>query len=471
MNVLNVNLKHLYQRRGIWLVYGFLGLFVPLSFLMAWEHPAAGKGRYIGLVLLAFVIGLLTTALPIEVLSKPFSYCLPGHRKVLRKLTFYVGIIANLLGALLFLGYPGLYSWQLILVVCSAFFAGLIFYWLGVWFAIGVGNPAALALVTLMPVVVLGAGLFGLHVVIERAIVGSPFSVIWTGVLVSLIAWFWLGSANRARRYCAVPQIGFFDFWNRDKWRRYLQLRGPAKWNRLKDHPRPWVERFFLNRMAECDRDGQGRYIWGRLYSTFGIAVSQWCGGLSGLFAASLMVCFLGYMGPGSTNILFVMPGLACAQMRLPVHSSMLISGGRKERFSAAMALVAAATLIITGMVTVIAALSVALAQIMPDITLRGNNFTFSAMNIELFFIPGLMMPIVSATQLLFHRRPVFALASIVPVFMLLFFGSIIWRSRLSWLMNPTYISGLLVLSWAAFATVLHHICMRRPLVGQTRTY
>jgi len=467
MNILAVNLKHLYQRRGLWLVYAFLGLFVFSSIVVPFKRPVAGQGHFIGLVALAFVIGLLLAILPIGVLSKPLSYCLPGHRKVVGRFIFCVGAAFNFLGSLLFLWYPGLNSWQLVLVACSAFSAGLIFYWLGVGLAFSVRNSAVW--IGLLPFIIFGGGFFGLHIVIERAIVGNPFGVILVGVLSSVLAWLWLDNADRARRYCGVPGIGFFDAWNQDKMQKYRQVRLAKKWDKLKKHPSSWVETFFLGRMNRYDYVSTGRYIWGGLYTAFGIALSQlsqWKAAFSGVFSALVLVCFLGYMGPGK-NILFIMPGFMFAQMRLPVYSSMLISGGRNERYRGAMTLVITTAVLITVLATIVAALSLPLAAIMPDITLRGSTFTFRAMNIELFFVPLLMIPIVFTIQLIYYRKPVVMMVLIMLLFMLLFGTAISWREQLSGVINPIYIVILVTLSWFLFLLVLRYVCTRRSLVGQ----
>jgi hypothetical protein len=171
-------------------------------------------------------------------------------------------------------------------------------------------------------------------------------------------------------------------------------------------------------------------------------------------------------MGPGG-NILFIMPGLMVAQTRLPVYSSMLISGGRNERYRCAMTLAITTVVLITILVTIIAALSLPLATIMPDITLRGRTLTFHAMNIELFFIPLLMIPIVFTIQLIFYRKPISMMVSMMLLFMLLFGTAAIWHEQLSGVINPIYIVIPVVLSWVLFWLVLRYVCMRRCLVGQ----
>lgn len=471
MGILTVNLKHLYQRRGLWLVYVFLGLLVFGSIAATLNKPVAGKGVNIILgVSAALLAGLVAAVLQVEILAKPFSYCLPGHRKVPRKFIFSAGVVANLLVSPIFVLYPGLGWGQWIPVICSAFFAGLVFYWIGVLSAFGVRNSGVW--IGFLPWLIIGGGFFDLHITIERTIVENPLGVTLLGAFSSIAAWIWLGNANWARRYCGVPWIGIFDAWNRDKLRKYKQLRATVKWDKLKNHPNPWVERLFLGRMNKCDYLGTGRYIWGGLYTTYGIVLSQWKAVvLSGVFIVLLMLCFLCYMRQ-TTFMLFFMPGFMIMYMRTPLYSSMPISGGRNERLYTTMTLVATTAVLITALVTIMAVLSVALTAIMPDIILRGSTFTFQAANIELIFVPILMIPIASTFKLIFYRRPIVMVLSVMLLVMLLFFIGTILREPLGAAMvNPISIAALLVLSWLIFVLVLRRICMRRCLVGQGRAY
>jgi len=47
-------------------------------------------------------------------------------------------------------------------------------------------------------------------------------------------------------------------------------------------------------------------------------------------------------------------------------------------------------------------------------------------------------------------------------------FGS---PKRIGALINPVSLVSLLILSWLVLVIVLRHICMRRSLVGQSKTY
>ena len=64
--------------------------------------------RFLGYLVLSFFWGLLTTVLQKEILTKPVSFCLPGHREIPRQFIFRIGFVVNGLLGLVFLAHPGL---------------------------------------------------------------------------------------------------------------------------------------------------------------------------------------------------------------------------------------------------------------------------------------------------------------------------------------------------------------------------
>jgi hypothetical protein len=464
MRVLTVNLKHLYQRRGLWLVYVIVVLFAFAGIAVLFKGPETGQGRFIGLIVLAFVVGLLFAVLPIEVLSKPFSYCLPGHRKMVRRFVFCVGIVFNIFGSLLFFVYPSLNTGQLVLVVCSAFFAGLISYLIGAGLAFGVRN--SVAFVGFLPLVIVAGQFFDLHTVLERVIVENPLVVISMGVLSSVIVWFWLGDEGRARRYCGVPWTGFFDAWNPARMKKISRYRMAGKWDKLKKYTSPRMERFFLGRMNRYDYVSAGRYIWGALYAASVVPVIQWKSILSGVIIVILMSFFLGYAGPAATFVFFFMPVIVVMNMRLPMHSSMLISGGRRERFAGTITAVAVATVLISVLVAVMAALSMLLEIVIPEFTWRGVNFIYHAISVKHLFIPLLITPFAFAVRLIFYRKPIYVVSLLMFVIYLMAFTGIVWHKQFSAMINLISIIALLVLSWGVFLLVSRYVCMKRSLAG-----
>lgn len=463
MSVLTVNLKHLYQRRGLWLFYVIVVLFALAGIAVLFDGAEAGQGRFIGLIVLAFVVGLLLAVLPIEVMSKPFSYCLPGHRNVAGKFVFCVGIVFNLFASLLFFVYPSLNMGQLVLVVCSAFFAGLISYLLGAGLVFTARN--SVAFIGFLPLIIIAGRFFDLHTVLERVIVENPLVVISVGVLTGCVVWFWLGDEGRARRYCNVPWAGF-DAWNPAKMKKISRIRMAGKWDKLKKYTSPRMERFFLGRMNRYDYVSAGRYIWGALYAAAVLPVLQWNSILSIVIIVILMSFFLGYMGPAATFMFFFMPIIVVMNMRLPVHSSMLISGGRRERFAGTITAVAVAAFPVSAVAVAMVALSILFETIVPEFKLREVAFTYRAISAENLFIPLLIIPFAFAIRLIFYRKPIYVISLLMFVIYLMVFTGIVWHKQIGAMINLISIIALMVLGWGTFVLVLRYVCMRRSLAG-----
>ena len=144
MSILTMNLRGLYQRRGVWLVYVLLAVFVWVAIMVPLDDPEAGAGRFIGPIALAFLVGMMAAVLQMEILTRPMTFCLPHERQTLRRFIFVVGLVSNAIGALLFLFYPGLpFIWRL-LVLVSACTAGLVVYLAGVFWVLHAKQPLAL---------------------------------------------------------------------------------------------------------------------------------------------------------------------------------------------------------------------------------------------------------------------------------------------------------------------------------------
>ncbi len=464
MSVLTVNLKHLYQRRGLWLFYVIVVLFAFAGIAVLFKGQEAGQGRFVGLIVLAFIVGLLFAMLPIEVMSKPFSYCLPGHRKMVRKFVFCVGIVFNIFGSLLFFVYPDLNAGQLLLVVCSAFCAGLISYLLGAGLAFAARN--SVAFIGFLPLIIIAGRFFDLHTVLERVIVENPLVVISVGVLSSCVVWFWLGDEGRARKYIAVPWIGFFDALNPAKVKRYARIRMAGKWDKLKKYTSPRMERFFLGRMNRYDYVSAGRYIWGALYAASVVRVLRWNSILSIVIIVTLMSFFLGYAGPTATFMFLFMPIIVVMNIRLPVHSSMLISGGRRERFAGTITAVAVAAVPISVVAVTMVVLSMLFEAIVPELTLREVTFTYRAISAGNLFVPLLIIPFAFIIRLIFYRKPIYMMTLLMLLIYPMIFTGIVWHKQLGAMINLISIIALLLLSWGTFLLVSCYVCMRRCLAG-----
>ena len=461
MSILTINLKQLYQRRGLWLAYALFALFVWVSIGVPLDEPVAGRGKFIGLICMAFLIGMAAAVLQLEILTKPMVFCLPRHRRTVREFIFSIGLAANGVGALLFLFYPGLpFVWRL-LVLGSAFAAGLVFYLAGAMLVFRWRQ--ANIFVGLLALALFGGGLLRLNILLERVVVGFPLLAIGFALLVAAGAWVYLNDPKLARRNCLQPWVGFDEMFNREKLRRSQHQRGALPWDRLKDHPRPWVEAFFLGRMTRSGPFSTARSAWGALYGSYAVLLSQWT---QVLLLAPFLAVILGYLGPRMWSMLAMLPVIAVQTYAVQpaVYSTMLTAGGRRQRFGATLAMVLAGTGLLLLFVAVVSLVSIPLSLVLPDIRYEGFVARYRVIGVEAFYMPLVFLPLASAVQLLFYRRP----GLMIVVLMFLAYPVLVmgmfWREELT-----EFGCGAVVLvtalCWLAYAGILWYVAHRRCLV------
>ena len=462
MRILLANLKHLCQRRGLWPAYVLLAFFVGISVVFAMDTvvdtQGAGEGKFIGLIVLAFLVGMWAAVLQMEILTKPFAFCLPGHRQTVKSFIFTIGVVTNLASAAAFLFYPGLFPGERLGVLCSAFFAGLIFYCTGVWLAFRLSQPAVL--MGLLVFVMLGGRLLNLHILLEQAVVLYPVQIVAVGLPCLWALWKYLSDGNLARRNCLRPWMGFGDVFDAERLRKFQQARGNDPWKRLKDHPRPWVEAFFLGRMSRRTPFSMARFLWGSLYTSFAIPVSR---SRYALVLALFIAIFLGYAGPGMWVMLAFVPLiLVQAFASHPVlYSTMLTAGGRAERYASTLAVAVITAGLLVLLMGIIVAMSIPLAAVIPDIRVRGFTFVYHAVGLDALYVPLVFLPLACAIQMIFYRRPVLMIVMRLALIHLAMIVGIAFGKELAAIAGP----GTAVVSWLIFASCAHRMAVHRDLV------
>jgi hypothetical protein len=464
MTILQANLKHLYQRKGCWLISLALALFA----LPAIEALCAGRqSAFLMFPVWMYVAAIFTAPLQIEVMTKPFSWCLPGHARIPARFLFCAGICGSLFWSaifLIFLMYPAATLAGRLLISVSVFFTATIIYWLGVWIVFRFSNWANA--IALFPLALLAGHYLGLERLLEIIVVDQWYSMVLLGAVVNFLAWRGLSVPGLARKYCGRLWLGAFDAWNKEKMSQFTQARLARKKKELPSVV-PHVEKFFLDRISRRPGMNTSQVIWGGLYRSFGLIIASrkkdW---LRFIVVILPIICFLGYMSPAA-NMLFIMPGLMVIHISLGVRSSLLISGGRKERFWSAMILALVTAMSITALITLIAALTLPLQAIMPELTIKGQSVIFKAMELRLFIVPLLMIPVTFSFALIFHKHPRLMFACVIMLFLLLVRLSVFLRVRpiLPEQPGPIHLLIALLCCWAIFTAVLHDICKRRCLL------
>lgn len=464
MSILRANLKHLYQRRGLWFVYALVCMIMPAMLIGIYKNYLADgaegqKGLFVALLALSNIAGLFACSMQIDIAIKPFSHCLPGHRNVKRQFLLIVAVVTSLLFSLIFLLYPNITSTDKFMAVVAAFFAGMISFWIGTFIAFS-GNASA-AFLGFYPVIGIIISKYDLHIAAESAIVAEPGAVCIAGVVVSIAAWMLLSCEGWFRRHCGSQWLGLFDAWNWGKVRKY----NVGRVDSLEDGLLLRVfERLCLSRVKNAAKRVKGSFV-GSIYATFGHA---FCKGLvSVIISFSLLlviVCCLGYI-KNMVNMLYILAGMLAVNVRMPVHSTMLIAGGRRERFISTFFMAAVVAVLISGVVTLLALITrgIDTTGILPKITLGGSARQFHPFSMLGFYIPFIMVPVGFTIQLIFKRQQIPMMVAWVMFFMFCFIAAMfVDAGNIYWVYA---IAATVAASWIVFLAVLRWVCMRRPLV------
>ncbi|MCK5342390.1 MAG: hypothetical protein KAR20_03250, partial [Candidatus Heimdallarchaeota archaeon] len=282
------------------------------------------------------------------------------------------------------------------------------------------------------------------------------------------------GRDDLSRLYFGKLWMGAFDAWNKEKMLKYTQDRLAKKDKKNPNSMRisSGVEGFFVSRIKRAETGSLKRYIWGALYKSFGLMISQqrqdW---MRFLVLMLPILCFLCYMPGEGRNIIFIMPGLMVASMSLGVYSNLLICGGRRQRFWSSLTLAVATGILITVVVTLLAMATQLLEMVMLELTIRGHEFAFNALDMKFSPVPLLMIPVTFTIGLIFHKKPLLTFLFAMVLFQIVFALSIVskltimnWRVQIGLM----HIIIMLLISWSLFITTLRYISMRCCLVKQS---
>ncbi len=413
---------------------------------------------------LPFFLGFLASVVLIEVMNKPFSFCLPGHKQNVKKVLIITAVLVGFFFAFLlcFLLFGGLKYARIIPI----FFANLVFFLLGAELNMFARNIFALLFMMTFflftynhPYEFLGG-----------FILQHSLSMICIGLGGSITTWLLLDSPGLARRFCDNPKwTGFINFWNIEKVRRLDQFREASRKEKSKLKIKPSVEEYFLNKMKGHKFFSTGRYIWGGLYQAFGLSFSNF-NPASLLFLAPFIFLFC-YWPQYFWMMFLMLPIMMAMILEIPVYSSMMISNGRNERFNSALVTSLVKTGFIIVQMTIIIIFSKLAGLFMPDLELFNETFIFQTLGFQFSFLPLIAVPIVQISKLLFHKK--FSWTVFLIMFFYIFFIMSINPQRLveknmnlnEFLILNLYSVVYFILIWITFVLVLRHICFKRSLL------
>ena len=470
MSILAVNLKHLYQRRGLWLWYVILLCqFGAVVLPMKLKDP-----RFMGYLIISFLSGMVAGFVQVEILNKPFAFCLPGHRLIPRRFIMLVGAVVNGLLGFVFVFYPGLGFPYVVSVIVAGGFVGMVFYLLGTSLALSGSQQIGAQHNRLMgfsPFLVIVGAFLGWDIILQEMIVSYPVVMAGISFVMCWFTWRWLGRESLGRDYCGTMVMTMFDGFDPKKVERIRQWKASQKGHIGQAALLGWLGRFFNGWMSRQEFLGTGRYVVGNIYTALGkclVVLSP----STMVFLVLGFALYFGYfssMGGGAgkiwqVNIVYLWPAIFLLNVDLLPCPSLLVPAGRRDKYYGMLASAMVVTLL-TGVLLLIATcVSVWLEGYLPDITLKRLVLSYQGLHVRylpLFFV---FVPISFCVSVLFRRSAIVRIVIMVLLFQVVMIGSMAMSLK-EMPVGPIGFLLLGVILWGLFLWVLDRHCRRRSLV------
>ena len=252
MKTIIANLKLYLPNRFLWTAYLYISVLLYFIIILVTGKKRIDEQLIIGVFMyLPLFIGFFTALMQIEILTKPFAFCLPGHKQNVKKVLFLIGIAASFIITtvitLILLNKINM------IIIVPIFFMSMLFFLLGVEFSLF----ARVMLFVVFVAALLSSVYTYPYQLFGELISNHPGLVTFFGLLGIYLIWRGWNKIDLARKFCAIPLlVNPFDFYNKEKLEKYTQQKQAAKPEKIKVHIKPSVEKFFLDKMNkyECFR-------------------------------------------------------------------------------------------------------------------------------------------------------------------------------------------------------------------------
>ena len=461
MTILGANLKYLYWRKGI-LVMLFL---ILLFYLISIVHLITdSRSSFLSLGLWIFFVGLIFGGFQAEILSKPLCFCLPGHDKIPSKVLLVVAVLFTFLMFIthvLLLKSDILMRAALSIAISSA---GLCIYWLGVWVSFRLRNSHGfIGFVGFMSFLMM---MDKANAFCETVLADYWFLFVIIAVISTFAACRFLVSDNIRYKYCRQSRISIFDSWNTEKMQRFYKSKTAEKIPKKKtsQHLLGKLESFLLPKISDPDKGSVSRHVISLMYNIFG---QYTCMGLiPTLKWMPLFIMFFGYTSTGAVVMCWV-PAFAAINLDTGINSTLLIAGGRRERFYSALCLSVLVTMVVVLVIVLCCCISYLIEPLMPNITYAQQKLAYVPYSPVLAVLLLILMPVaISLGVLAPGKRYKFWFIIAMMVVMQITLVLTIMNGDKHINPGPTSYAVAGILSWLFLIASLKYVCNKRSLVS-----
>lgn len=402
------------------LLFFFILIFVAIRIInILPEFIEINNFRFLIFIIFSYFLalsGVLVQMLQMDILSKPFSFCLPGHHKVLRKTVFTFALIFGLIFTvsifLLPLGespkhymlimVPGMVLSFYLLSICDAFYS----------LSKKQSNFICIGFI-LICFFLLGSFVSSIFVELTFNDIFWLWSIplFISGVFLLMAVWKILGDPDLKRKAfekhsksMTDPSTNPFDM-------EYLNKTfSSRRWHKDTEKDSNESE-FFLKTMKKQLFFGMKHSLTGLIY----LAVSQYCSLKKHVFGVYLLIKFIlwtsilfvtGYLvsdeghvydiivTPVTVFALMLSSGMIIEVFISPAHK-LLLPEGRARQFRARLILWLIRSLLLVCWASMVIAASLFIQYYIPEIEIAGYNFSYTNYLPAIVFFPLMITPII----------------------------------------------------------------------------
>ncbi len=471
MKPVAANLKTLYQCPALWLLHLIGGYICIHLIVRPLLHPQIGGGFFSGYVAVTLWSGMIAASLAKDILVKPFSFCLPGHSRVARKVLLLIGAVVSAVCALTFLTYPADTVMEILSAIWSAFALGLVVYMIGALLFVvqNHGGVVWAILITLVAFMDHDAFL-SVRVAIERTTVERPLEISLLAGLALVITWKKLQGRRLARKLCGANYFPPHAFWSTIRTERFQNA---EKVKRLKIKPGRLMkasESYFLPRLTKHPRGTANWFPWGFFYNIVGAALHARRANFLLLVTVILLgTAILGYVGPTrifpdislANFILFAGSVVIGTFFKIHPFTTMLLPVSRREKFRHIVltGLAGGVAALIIGVLII--AVSIFVDHFIHEVSLFGKTLTYMPLIPKTLFYFLLILPVLLVSKMLFPKHYGLVDGIVVGVAVGVFEGAHAAILKAT----PVEITLLLLASWLPFVGISFHCCFSKDLV------
>ncbi|HBF33700.1 TPA: hypothetical protein DDW35_03980, partial [Candidatus Sumerlaeota bacterium] len=230
MTPLTANLK-LFQQS--WL--GILGFLIAFAMWYFWfagvllftstSSPEWTPRIYGCFLSFSFLVALVAGLLQRDALCKPFTFLLPGHHDIPRRVLTRVGCVANLVGLVFLLveKTPSAGFYDAVVWAMVAYLGGLVVYALGVFLVFYFSGPDGIMITAYV-------AMFLWCLVDWTFLLTHPLPAIVILFAALYGFWYWMDAKCLARKNCGKLYYSFQNIWNRNYREEWRQAHLRQKW-------------------------------------------------------------------------------------------------------------------------------------------------------------------------------------------------------------------------------------------------